>query len=306
MRRRDKKGLWAWIAGTTAMLLLLVPATASADQCLMSGGALTLKVDPVGQASEPNATQLSVSNGALQIVEDNAQLSCSGVFPPTTGNVETISIEPSSTPAGSNFDVTIVNPRRFHKVELSGSMIPLTSQVPVTLQSQGSDSWVLGQPLDGSTTAASFDPNPADGDGAEWTLAGPITVLADPNNGLYASGAGNEDTEFSEAAVFAGPAPVPLIISNAGGNAVSDFVGGAANDVITGGNADDGLSGGGGADTISGGAGRDTIHGDDGNDRLFGGAGRDRLFGGPGRDRLRGGPAHDRLAGGPGRDNVKQ
>src|SRR5258706_13561891 len=104
MRRRQKKGLWAGIAGTAALLMLLVPATASADQCLMSGGALTVKVDPVGQASQPNATQLSVVNGALQIAEDNALVSCSGIFPPTTGNVETISIEPSSAPAGSNFD----------------------------------------------------------------------------------------------------------------------------------------------------------------------------------------------------------
>src|SRR5436305_6713587 len=225
MRRRQRNRMWAWIAATAAALLLLSPATASADQCLMSGGALTVKVDPVGQSSQPNATQLSVSNGALQIAEDNSPVSCSGGLPPTTGNVETISLEPSSAASGSNFDVTIVNPRQFHKVAYSGPMIPLTSHVPVTLQSQGSDSWVLGQPLDGSTTAAAFDPNPADGDGAEWTLAGPVTILADPNNGLYASGAGSEDTQFAEAPLFSGPAPVPLIISNKGGNAVSDFTG---------------------------------------------------------------------------------
>ena len=46
-------------------------------------------------------------------------------------------------------------------------------------------------PAIGSTTAASFDANPWEGDGADWTLAGPVTVNADPNNSLYASGAGN-------------------------------------------------------------------------------------------------------------------
>src|SRR3954462_2430331 len=114
MRRREGHRFWAWIAALTAILMLAVPAAASADQCLMSGGALTVKVDPVGQGSQPNATQLSVSNGSLRISEDNGKVSCSGVSPPTTGNVDSISIEPSD-PAGANYDVTIVNPRLFHK-----------------------------------------------------------------------------------------------------------------------------------------------------------------------------------------------
>lgn len=77
-------------------------------------------------------------------------------------------------------------------------------------------------------------------------------------------------------------------VENVTGTGRTDYLwGDASKNTLDGAGRKDKLFGGAGPDTLLGRDGGDTLSGENGNDRIVGGAGRDRLLGQNGRDRLR-------------------
>ncbi len=89
-----------------------------------------------------------------------------------------------------------------------------------------------------------------------------------------------------------------------GGMGADRLSGGIGDDVAKGGMQNDTLQGGDGNDLLQGGNDADVLQGDAGNDRLFGDAANDTVYGGLGGDALNGGAGHDLLFGDGGNDNL--